>query len=196
LCAAGGLAALTAATVLSVPAFAAKQQAEACTPPVGQSKTVFPPVAATDYVVRWPIIYHSGTRNHWPGTCGGWRTTYTDYRGPDPTGEARTPTRDFAQVSIVVLSSRRAALAAYRQSLPDGVAHGRPEAGALMKSRVLPAITNGRQHGEMAVVISLVRNIVVISSGEARPADNTGAKTRRDQERVHRGIQRNAIAIR
>ena len=94
-CAIGGLGALGAATLLAMPAVAARQHADACAP-VAKWKSVFPRAAVTDFAVRWPITYHSGTRNHWPGTCGGWLTTYTDYRGTDRTEEARAPTRDFA----------------------------------------------------------------------------------------------------
>jgi len=65
-----------------------------------------------------------------------------------------------------------------------------------MKSAVYIANRDGRQDGETAAVVSLVRNIVVISTGEGRPADNNGAKALREQERVHRAIQRNVIAIR
>lgn len=195
LCAIGGLGALGAVMLLALPAVAASQQADACAP-VAKWKAVFPRVAVTDFAVRWPITYHRGTRNHWPGTCGGWFTTYSDYRGTDRTAEARVPTRDFAQVSIVALSSRAAARAAYAEALSIGVTHGAPVAGALMKSAVYTANGDAREDGETATVVSLIRNVVVISNGEGRPADNNGTKARREQERVHRAIQRNVIALR
>jgi len=122
-----GLAFLATAAAIVGVAHATPGSASGCKR-ANVMKTVFPKAGTVDFNARWPIVRtYTQRAPRWPGWCGDWRTTYTDYQGA-PEDQPLRPERAFAQVRVSLYKTHRDALVALDepafgpiQMLPNGV---------------------------------------------------------------------------
>ncbi len=181
-----GLLALLAAAIVTV-AYATPTSVSGCAR-VDVMRTVFPKAGTVGFNTRWRIARtrHRREDPEWPGWCGNWYTTYTDYRGV-PKHEGARPYRAFAEVNVSLHKTHRDALVALREpaygpirKLPNGVR---------MRTLVSRPSVNGDASREVGAVVSVVGNVFIYSQGQGRPPAYRGKEAVRAQMRIHRRIQ-------